>query len=50
VIYGAREDGGEQIDARQQVLEVVEHEQHVQLAQLTQQASGQIRLPTKIEV
>jgi hypothetical protein len=46
----ALEDGGEQIDARQQVLEVVETEQHVQLAQLTQQVSGQIRLPSEIEV
>src|SRR5262249_21680505 len=44
------EDGGYQIDAIKQVLEVVENEQHVQLAQVSQQVSGQIWLPTEIGV
>src|SRR5262245_43401154 len=43
----ALEDGGEQIGARQQVLEVVEHEQHVALAQIAEQVCGGVSLPGK---
>ena len=44
-----RKDGGDQIGAVKQMLEVVEHEQHVPLAQIAEQVGGRVGLPGERE-
>ena len=43
----ALEHGRKQIGARQQVVEVVEREQHVPLAQIAEQVCGGVGVPRK---